>query len=149
MRFLCWAAIGLWIVTAAAATYAYVATRPQMSADGRTALDLAPQERAIVLGEMRTMLGSVRGIVAAAADGDMEGVREAAHASGNVMQRTVPAELMLKLPGDFKQKGFAVHSAFDEIAVAAQQRETVEMILMRLGEQLDRCVGCHAEYLIK
>ena len=87
------------------------------SADGRTAIQLPVQARDAVLAEMRTMLGSVQGVLDAAARSDTAGISTAAKASGLVMAAD-PA-LARVLPGEFLQLGMATHQAFDTLAATA------------------------------
>jgi len=42
--------------------------------------------------------------------------------------------------------GMSAHTGFDELAVAAEQGETPEMLSTRLAAQLSNCVACHATY---
>lgn len=145
-RWLAVIAIGLWLVSAAGGAFLFVRGQTEVASDGRTAVKLSPQERDVVLKEMRTMLESVRDITRALADGDAGALQKASRASGRDMQGTVPAGLMLKLPLAFKDLGFAVHAAFDEITVASQQQETPDMIMGKLADQLARCAACHGAY---
>lgn len=145
-RWLALGAIGLWIATAAVVGLFFVRGHTMTAADGRTAVRLESSERDLVLMEMRTMLESVRDIVRALADNDEAGLQKASRASGRDMQGMVPPGLLLKLPLAFKELGFSVHAAFDEITVAAQQKESPEMILAKLADQLARCSGCHGAY---
>ncbi|MCW9039768.1 MAG: hypothetical protein OQJ76_04660 [Rhodospirillales bacterium] len=145
-KIVAWIALVAWVGSAAVVGVLFFKGQTETAVDGRQAITLTPEERDIVLTEMRTMLGSVRDVVAGLADGDMKAVIDGARTSGSNMQTAVPPALMLKLPMAFKELGFSAHSGFDEIVVAAQQGETPDMILAKLGEQLGRCVSCHAEY---
>lgn len=148
MRLVSWIAIGLWLVTIAVGGMMFVRGSTLEAEDGRTLLVLDEAEKALVLTEMRTMLLSVEGIVTALPDNDLEVVADAARKSGMGMQKDIPGSLMMKLPLEFKQLGMATHTGFDEIAAAAGDGETTQMILDRLGENLSRCVACHALYRV-
>lgn len=148
-RSLAVAALGLWLVTVAVAVYMFVNGQTTKGADGRTTIHLNAEERDLVLTEMRTMLTSVQGIVAGLSAEDLKKVRESAKASGNAIAAEVPPALMAKLPLDFKQRGMGVHRGFDEMSVAVEQEETTDMILSRLGDQLNSCIACHAAYRLE
>jgi hypothetical protein len=145
-RTLAIAALVLWLLTLAGAAALFIRGLTTPAADGRTAIALGGAERDLVLVEMRTMLDSIRGVTVGLADADPKQVAAAARASGSAMTTGVPPTLMAKLPLAFKQQGMAVHGGFDEIAVAAEQGEPVDLLLVRLGQQLGRCVACHAAY---
>ena len=148
-RKLAFAALGLLLVTIGIAAYMFVSGQTTKGSDGRTAIQLSHEEKDLVLAEMRTMLGSVQGIVAGLSKEDLEKVRVSAKASGNAIAAEVPPPLMAKLPLEFKQRGFGVHRGFDEISVAVEQQETTDMIMSRLGDQLDNCVSCHSTYRLE
>ena len=139
-------AIGLWAVTVAVAIWFFVAGRTVPSPDGRQAIVLSPDEKNLILTEMRTMLGSVQGVVDGIASKDMKRIAQAARQSGSAAAAQVPASLMAKLPLGFKQLGHAAHQGFDEIVVGAESGEPEDLLLARLGERLNNCVACHASY---
>ncbi len=142
------AAILLWVVSAVGVGVLFVKGQTSIDPDGRIAIELEPAERDLLLMEMRNFLISVNGIVAGLAEEEVnvEMVAAAARKSGNAVAATVPPTLMAKLPMEFKQQGFAVHGAFDELAVAVEQDEDKDMLLSRLNDQLARCIACHAGY---
>lgn len=142
-------AIILWVFAAGGLGYLFVNGTTAAAPDQRTAIILKPAERDLVLGEMRTMLGSVQGIIAGLSQEDLQQVRESARVSGTAIAQQVPAALMAKLPLEFKQLGMSVHSGFDELSVAVVQEEPPEMILARLSDQMNRCVACHARYRLE
>lgn len=142
-------AIGLWVVTVAVAAWFFVAGNTVPSPDGRQAIVLNADERNLILAEMRTMLGSVQGVVDGIANKDMKRVAQAARLSGSAAAAQVPAGLMSKLPLGFKQLGHTAHQGFDEIVVGAESGEPEDMLLARLGERLNNCVACHATYRLE
>lgn len=115
-------------------------------ADDRLAIEVPPEGRDLVLDEMRTMLASVRGIVAGLAENDMARVAEAARASGTATAVDLAPELRQRLPAEFKQLGISVHEAFDELADLAESGASTHAVLTRLRAQLDSCVACHATF---
>jgi hypothetical protein len=141
--------IGLWVVTVGVAGYFFVAGNTVRSPDGRQAIMLSADEKNLILAEMRTMLGSVQGVVDGIANKDMQRVAQAARQSGSAAAAQVPTGLMAKLPLGFKQHGHTAHQGFDEIVVGAESGEPEDMLLARLGERLNNCVACHATYRLE
>ena len=101
-------------------------------------------ERNLILTEMRGMLAAVQEIIADANAGEMEAVKATAHTVGLAEVAGVPAELMLKLPMDFKKLGRATHAGFDAVGLAADF--DAAQVFEKLEENLSRCVACHASY---
>ncbi len=118
------------------------------ASDGRTAILLEPGERDLVLGEMRTFLQAVQGVLNAARTEDMQGVASAARQVGAAAQQEVPASLVGKLPGEFKILGFDTHARFDQLALDAEQLGDPAHSLEQLAGLMSNCVGCHAAYRI-
>lgn len=116
--------------------------------DGRSAIELSPGERDLVLAEMRAFLGAVQGVVQGVSAGDPAGAAAAARAVGTAAAAEVPVSLMAKLPIGFKQLGLATHRAFDQLALDAQQLGDLGHTQAQLAALLGNCVGCHATYRI-
>lgn len=148
-RILSLTAIGLWIVTVAVAAWFFVAGRTVSAPDGRQAIVMSADEKNLILAEMRTMLGSVQGVVDGIASKDMQRVAQAARQSGSAAAAQVPAGLIARLPLGFKQRGHTAHQGFDKIVVGAESGETEDMLLALLGERLNNCVACHATYRLE
>jgi cytochrome c556 len=146
MRIVSWIAILLWGLTAVGVGVLFVRGQTERGSDERTAIVLPAADRDFVLGEMRGLLNSVQGVVQGLADNDPKAIETAAQASGMAVSHTVPPELIVKLPLEFKQMGFAMHGAFDQVAMAVRDGETQEMILARMGGLLNQCVACHRLY---
>lgn len=115
------------------------------STDGRTAIQLPVQARDAVLAEMRMMLGSVQGVLDAAARSDTAAIRAAAKASGLAMAAD-PA-LAEVLPPEFLQSGMATHQAFDSLAATASAGAGPAVV--RLARIASGCVACHATYRLE
>jgi cytochrome c556 len=112
------------------------------SSDTRTAVQLTAEQRNAVLTEMRTMLGSVSGVLGAAARNDSASIRGAAHASGTAAAADPVLEKLL--PEAWVQMAEQTHSGFDSLATAgAKGRDTA---VARLGKVTTNCVSCHAMY---
>ncbi len=114
------------------------------SPDTRTVVRLTAEQRNMVLTEMRTMLGSVDGVLGAAARSDSAGVRAAALASG--MAAAADPAIEKLLPAPWLALAGETHGGFDSLAArAGKGRDTV---LVRIGRITTSCVGCHAMYQI-
>jgi hypothetical protein len=142
-------AIILWLVTIGVAVFFFVRGQTRAAPDGRTAVLLAPDERNLVLTEMRGMLSSVQGVVDGVKAANMKQVAQAARASGMAAAADVNPALMAKLPLEFKEFGLSVHRRFDEIATEADSDGSREQMLASLSAQLSACVACHASYRIE
>jgi cytochrome c556 len=113
--------------------------------DGRTAIPLDAEQRAAVLGEMRTMLGSVDAIVNALVRGDTAAVRAAAARSGTAAAADAALEAIL--PPEWKEIAERTHGGFDGIVASVGRWPLKEdSVLTRLGRITPECVRCHATY---
>lgn len=117
--------------------------------DGRAILELNPEERAMILEEMRLFLGGVQKMTDALGRQDMASAAEAARGMGQKMVHEVPPALRAKLPMEFRQLGFSVHRDFDQIAMDADSLKDVSTTLNQLSATLQKCVSCHSTYQIR
>ncbi len=117
--------------------------------DGRVVLELTPDERAMILEEMRMFLSGVQQMTGAIGKADMPAVAEFARGMGQKMVHEVPPALRAKLPVEFRQLGFSVHRDFDQIALDAESLSDVSHTLGQLSTTLQKCVSCHASYQIR
>lgn len=148
-RMLAYLSLGLWLATVIVAVVLFIRGQTTPSADGRRAIQLAPAERDLVLGEMRTMLSSVQGVVQGVQAHDPKQVAVAGRASGMSAAVDLSPGLMAKLPLEFKNLGLSVHRGFDDLAQAAEKGASGDELLNALGKQLAACVGCHASYRLE
>lgn len=116
--------------------------------DGRLSIALQAGERDLVLGEMRGFLQSVQAILAGIQNKDTKTIIEAARRAGATAQEAVPANLMGKLPMEFKKLGFDTHRKFDQLAMDVEQMENAGIALEQLATLMQNCVACHAAYRI-
>ncbi len=121
----------------------------QPAQDSRVILELSPDERAMILEEMRLFLDGVQIMTGALAKPDMAAVAQAARGMGQKMVHEIPPALRAKLPQEFRQKGFSVHRDFDQIALDADSLQDVSHSLNQLSATLQKCVSCHATYQIQ
>ncbi|HHH43373.1 MAG TPA: hypothetical protein ENK49_04475 [Gammaproteobacteria bacterium] len=123
--------------------------KTRLATDGRTAILLEPAERDLILTEMRAFLASVQGVLVATGNDDMKTVAEAAGVSGMPPPGQVPDALVGKLPLSFKTLGFDTHKRFDQLALDAEQLGDREHTLEQLGELMNNCIACHAQYRLE
>ncbi len=114
----------------------------EASPDKRTAVPLTAEQRNAVLVEMRTMLGSVSGVLAATARSDSAGIRSAAAASGMAVAADPALEQLL--PKEWLAIAVQTHQGFDALAAAAGAGR--DQVVLRLGGITATCVSCHAMY---
>ena len=112
--------------------------------DARTAVIVPAAARTAVLLEMRTMLGSVNGILLAQAQGDSAGIRVAALASGKAAAADSALEDVL--PVAWLQLALCSHRQFASRAAAASRPHAADSVIARLARLTGNCVGCHAAY---
>ena len=131
-----------------AASLMIISTAVAEEADTRSVIQLSPQHRALVLGEMRQFLSGLQRMTDALSRDDMETVAGEARTLGTSMSHHMPADLKQALPQGFRKLGHAVHSSFDQIALDAESLGDSQHTLSQLGETLSRCVSCHSAYQI-
>jgi hypothetical protein len=136
------------LVIAALAWKFIVAGSTHSAPDGRTLVELAPPERALMLAEMRGFVAGLQQVTDALARDDMAAVTTAALAVGTAKAHDVPVAMLAKLPLDFKRLAFGVHGGFDAIAQDARAGGPPGRILGRLSAVLAQCVECHSRYAL-
>ncbi len=146
---LAWAAIVLWLASLAVFAWFFVRGNTAVGTDNRTAVVLAPGERALILNEMRNLLGGVQGILEAINHNDMKQVARAARAVGTASAADVNPALMAKLPLPFKQLGMSVHHEMDDLAQAAENGKPPAELQAMLSSTLAKCVACHSAWQLK
>lgn len=133
----------LWVVTVGLFAIFFVKGTTTVSSDQRRAILLSPIEKDLVLGEMRTMLTAVNGVLGALSENDMKKAALAASSAGMAMAVDTNPILMAKLPLDFKELGMGTHKAFDDISAAIGKGATLPEILKGMHQITNRCVACH------
>lgn len=116
--------------------------------DQRPNLTLLPDERDLVLQEMRSFLFVIQTITDALARDDMETVAAAARTMGSGAANEIPPHVTAKLPDDFKQMAGVVHTTFDAMALDAESLGDTKHTLSQLGSMLKTCNACHSVYQI-
>ncbi len=135
---------------AVAALAASGATEPaKEDPDRRLVLKLPPDERDMVLAEMRRFVISMQQITAGLAQEDYENVAAAARRMGSAAANEIPPRVVNKLPEEFKQLAGKVHRTFDVIALDAEAMGDTQLALEQVGTLMQHCVACHAIYQIE
>lgn len=116
--------------------------------DDRKELNLEPNERAMILLEMRQFLGGIQVMTDALSRDDLKTVAQAAKPLGGQAAHEMPDSLKAKLPKEFKQLGFATHGAFDQLAMDAESLGDTKHTQNQLGGILKTCVSCHSLFQI-
>lgn len=143
----CWLLLAIVVALAFAIGYRLLTgAHTPTGSDGRAEIALAPEDRDLVLAEMRTFLGAVQGITVALTKEELQAVAQQARAVGAAAIGQVPPSLMQALPLEFKTLGRSVHADFDQLALDAEQLGDPEHSLRQLGDILGKCVACHATY---
>lgn len=143
----CWLLLMIVVVLAAVIGYRLLAgAHTHTGSDGREEIALTPEDRDLVLAEMRTFLSAVQGITHALTKEDLQTVAQQARAVGAAAVGQVPPSLMQALPLEFKTLGRSVHADFDQLALDAEQLGDPGYSLRQLSDVLGKCVACHATY---
>ena len=132
----------VWVWAGSLIALAACADRSPMSRDPRTAIELPVEARDAVMLEMRTMLGSVNGILIGQAKGDTAAVRQAALASGTAAAADPALERFL--PEAWLKLAMSTHQGFDELA--GSPVKSGDSVTARLARVTGNCVACHAAY---
>lgn len=101
--------------------------------DGRSSIVLEVGERDLVLAEMRGFLQAVQSIISGIQAKDTQAIVKAAHQVGHAVQESIPANLMGKLPMEFKKLGFDTHRKFDQLAMDVGQMDEPSVALEQLS----------------
>lgn len=115
--------------------------------DKRMEISLLPEERQLVLGEMRSLLAGLKGIIKGLSTENFELVKKSAVGNGMGMAQDVNPALIAKLPMSFKAMGMGVHISFDELA-AKIPGATSKEILKEVDGIMNSCVTCHSVFKI-
>ncbi len=114
--------------------------------DQRPYIILLPEERDLVLQEMRSFLYVIQTISDALARDDMKAVADAARTMGSGAANEIPPHVVAKLPNEFRQLAGVVHTTFDTMALDAESLGDTKHTLSQLGGMLKTCNACHAMY---
>lgn len=136
----------LWIGTISFLAYKFIEGNAT-KVDNRTEILLTAGDRDLILGEMRTLLKGVQGIIRGLSVNDNSLIEISARGNGMQMAQDVNPALMMKLPQTFKAMGMSVHKDFDDLAGKVHQLNSNE-ILNQLDATLNKCISCHQMFKI-
>ena len=142
-------ALLLWAVTIAVLIWFFARGGTATVTDDRTVIALHPEERELVLIEMRGLLAATQGILEGANQNDMPRIIEAARAAGMAAVADANPAMMARLPLEFKALGMDIHHDMDGIAKAAEDGKSTAELLKMTSNTLTKCVACHAVWQIK
>lgn len=143
------AALVLWMLTILGAVYLFTFGRTRESSDTRTTIVLTSPEHALLLREMRDLLGSLNGAAGALARGDDEQAARFVEKSGMAMVNSLELRertILAKLPMPMKQLGLATHREMDILAARIRHHEPMNGILGQIEIVTSKCIACHAMY---
>jgi cytochrome c553 len=116
--------------------------------DDRVKVVLKPDERHLVLLEMRSFLNVVQTITDALTREDMKAVAEAARSMGSGAANQIPPQTVAKLPDTFQMLAGTVHTSFDVMALDADSLGDPMHTQRQMGRLLQTCNACHGIYQV-
>ena len=147
---LCWILLGAAVIaTIVAIMMIAPGNKTTIASDGREVIWLEPQQRNLVLTEMRAFVVSLRDINEALGTDDSALFQKAALTVGLKAQQGVPLDMMKALPLPFKKLGMDTHKKFDDLAANAGQGAGKEELLTELSQLMSNCIACHAAYQLQ
>jgi len=125
------------------------AVAADIGTDDRVKIVLKPDERHLVLLEMRSFLNVVQTITDALTREDMQAVAEAARSMGSGAANQIPPQTVAKLPETFQMLAGTVHTTFDVMALDADSVGDPVHTQRQMGRLLQTCNACHGIYQVE
>ena len=116
--------------------------------DDRVKVVLKPDERHLVLLEMRNFLNVLQIISDAVTREDMTAVAEAARSMGSGAANQIPPQTVAKLPQTFQMLAGTVHTSFDLMALDADSLGDPMHTQRQLARLMQTCNACHGIYQV-
>lgn len=116
------------------------------NADSRNVIAVDANARAKLLTEMRGHLVNLQALLEALSEGDMNGVTQAARASGVQSASESADDIIAHLPSGFTALGMSMHRDFDRIADMAARGSDAQTLLRQVAVTMQKCVACHTTY---
>jgi cytochrome c556 len=116
--------------------------------DGRSQIILKPQERALMLEDMRNYLSGVREITLAIAKENPVAIESAARRMGKIEIYEIKPVRTNPTVGKFRELGTELHQRFEDLADAAAAGRPVNQLLGDLSLLMNQCVKCHESYRV-
>jgi hypothetical protein len=123
------------------------ASAPGAGSDRRQVTTVPLEVREAVRSEMRTMLGSLHGILMASMTGDTAAMRQAAVRSG--LATAADPALEKLLPEEFLRLGMGTHRQFDELAAGIASGLPRDSVVARVARLTGNCVACHESHRLE
>lgn len=117
--------------------------------DDRLDVVLEPDERHLVLFEMRSFLQALQGITEALTREDMQTVANLARTMGSGAANQIPPQTTAKLPETFQMLAGTVHTTFDVIALDAESLGDPLHTIRQVSTMMQTCNACHGIYQVK
>ena len=125
------------------------AVAADIGTDDRVKIVLKPDERHLVLLEMRSFLNVVQTITDALTREDMQAVAAAARSMGSGAANQIPPQTVAKLPETFQMLAGTVHTSFDVMALDADSVGDPVHTQRQMGRLLQTCNACHGIYQVE
>lgn len=116
--------------------------------DDRVKIVLKPDERHLVLLEMRSFLNVLQIISDAVTREDMTAVAEAARSMGSGAANQIPPQTVAKLPETFQMLAGTVHTSFDVMALDAESVGDPMHTQRQMARMMQTCNACHGIYQV-
>lgn len=116
--------------------------------DDRVKVVLKPDERHLVLLEMRNFLNVLQIISDAVTREDMTAVAEAARSMGSGAANQIPPQTVAKLPNTFQMLAGTVHTSFDVMALDADSLGDPMHTQRQVARMIQTCNACHGIYQV-
>lgn len=116
--------------------------------DDRVKVVLKPDERHLVLLEMRSFLNVLQIISDAVTREDMTAVAEAARSMGSGAANQIPPQTVAKLPETFQMLAGTVHTSFDVMALDAESVGDPMHTQRQMARMMQTCNACHGIYQV-
>ncbi|NOT78874.1 MAG: hypothetical protein HOP07_07700 [Bacteriovoracaceae bacterium] len=143
------ASVLIWIVSLGIFAKFFITGSTTPSADSRKTIHLSPSEKDVVLGEMRTVLKSLNGVLKSLGESNFKQASSEAKKAGAGMAVDINPVVMAKLPLEFKKIGMGMHDDFDKFSLDLERGMTEKQALVRMGEITNKCITCHVTYRLE
>jgi cytochrome c556 len=119
------------------------------SNDDRTKILLRPNERALMLEDMRNYLSGVREITLAIAKENPVAIEHAARRMGKIAIYEINPTDSNPAADKFRQLGTELHQRFESLADAAAEGRPAMRLLGDLSLLMNQCIKCHESYQVR
>lgn len=121
---------------------------PESEPAGPALVQLAPDERAWMLADMRKFLASSREIMELAIDEDFVAAEKLARSLGPAFATRDPA-LLARLPSDFRARDRAMRDNFDALADFIAATPDTVRVVEAVNAITPECSACHDAYRLE